>query len=170
MKFVVKQTLGSEVIADGPPRQSEPIYYGGPPPETGRWHVDLTVFEAFCADRLAKVDFGMSIETYYFGLEIAELQAWGAIFTATSEYTSYRPKMKSLVSVGQIEWSEIKHDTLEKQLAALWAALLSSIDRVASMQRKPKDFDSAAFAAAVRVLMTSSDAAAFAIVDASRAT
>ena len=139
------------------------MYYGGPPPETGRWHVDLNEFEDLCAKHLAKLDLGESIDTFVFGLEIAELQGWGDAFAATSDYVSYRPKMKALVSVGQIEWSEVKHLALREQLDVLWEALLSSIDRVATMKRRPRDFDSNALSTAVRVLRASCDPRAFSI-------
>jgi hypothetical protein len=163
MKFIVKQTIGAEVVMDEPPRQSDPVYYGGPPPESGRWHVDPTEFEDFCAAHLSKTNFGTSIETFYFGLEMAELREWGELFTSTSQFSSYRPRNKALVSVGQIEWNEVKHLSLHEQVAALWGSLLSSIDRIETMKRKPKDFDPAAFAIAVRVLMASRDPASFAI-------
>ncbi len=163
MKFIVRQTIGAEVIMDVPPPQSAPAYYGGPPPETGRWHVDMNAFEEFCATHLSKADFGTSIQTFYFGFEMAELQGWGEFFAKTSEYCSYRPRMKALVSVGQIQWEEVKHLPLKGQLTALWRALLMSIERIATMKRGPKDFDSVAFADAVRVLEATCDAASFAI-------
>jgi len=162
MKFIVKTTTGAEVIQAGPPHPSAPVYYGGPPPETGRWRVDIVAFEEYCARRLAQIDFGPSIETYVFGLEIAELDAWGDTFTATGNYTSYRPKMKALVSVGQIEWSAVKHQPFPAQVAALWSALIASIDRVTTMKHRPRNFDPEGFATAVRLLMASSDADMFA--------
>ncbi len=163
MKFIIKQTIAAEVIMDGPTNPSAPVYYGGPPPEAGRWHVDLNEFEDFCARHLSSTDFGSSIETFYFGLEMAELQAWGKFFSATRQYSSYRPTIKALISVGQIEWNEVKHLSQHEQVAVLWGALLSSIDRVTTMRRKPRHFDAAAFADAVRVLMASCDRGSFAI-------
>ncbi|HEY8878652.1 MAG TPA: hypothetical protein VIN03_13880 [Roseateles sp.] len=163
MKFILKLTNGGEVVFDGPPSPFEPVYYGGPPPETGRWHVDLIRFEDFCATHLGKIGFGDSIDTFYFGLEIAELQGWGDRFATTKEYVSYRPKMKALVSVGQIEWSEVKHLELQEQMDVLWATLLTAVERVASMKRKPKSFDSDALSTAVRVLRASCDPSTFAI-------
>ena len=163
MKFIIKLTTGGEVIFDGPSSQCEPVYYGGPPPETGRWHVDLNEFEDFCAKHLAEVNFGESVDTFFFGLEIAELQGWGDTFTKTSNYVSYRPKMKALVSVGQIEWSEVKHFALNEQLDALWEALLSAIDRIGTMKRRPSKFDSNALSTAVRVLQASCTPLAFSI-------
>jgi hypothetical protein len=163
MKFIIKQTIGAEVIMDGPTRASAPVYYGGPPPETGRWHIDLNAFEDLCAARLSKLDFGASIETFYFGLEMAELQQWGDVFASPGRYSSYRSTMKALVSVGQIEWNDVKDISLHEQVAVLWGTLLSSIDRVKTMKRKPKELDAAAFATAVRVLQESCDAASLAI-------
>ncbi|MEO3714990.1 hypothetical protein [Roseateles flavus] len=166
MNFHIRTTTGGEVIFEGFATTPATVYYGGPPPETGRWRVDIPAFEAHCARHLAPVSFGASIDTFFFGLEIAELDGWGDTFTATRTYTSYRPKMRALVSVGQIEWAEVKHLPCAEQVAALWAALLSSIERVASMKRRPKDFDAEALASAVRLIMASSDASMFAITHA----
>ncbi|MDT9000630.1 hypothetical protein RQP53_15250 [Paucibacter sp. APW11] len=156
MKFIVHLTTGEEVVCDGPTPACKTTYYGGPPPETGRWHVDVPAFEAFCATHLANVGFGTSIEAYHFGLEIADIEGWGESLKARSDYCSYRPKMKALVSVGQIDWLAIKDQSLRDQMAALWTALLSSIHRVERMKRKPRDFDAAAFGDAVLLLMKSS--------------
>lgn len=163
MQFILKLTTGGEVIFDGPPGPLAPVYYGGPPPETGRWRVDPVRFEDFCAARLAKVDVGDSIDTFCFGLEIAELQGWGDTFAATRQYISHRPKMKALVSVGQIEWADVKHLGVERQMDVLWSALVSSVERVAAMKRKPRNFDAHALSTAVRVLQASCDPLAFAI-------
>lgn len=125
--------------------------------------MDLNEFEDFCAKHLAKVNFGKSIDTFVFGLEIAELQGWGDAFTKTSNYVSYRQKMKALVSVGQIEWSEVKHLALNEQLDVLWEALLTAVDRMDTMKRRPREFDSNALSTAVRVLQASCNPLAFSI-------
>ncbi len=163
MNFHIRTTTGGEVIFEGIPTSPATVYYGGPPPETGRWRVDIPAFEDFCARHLAPVQFGTSIDTYYFGLEIAELDGWGDTFTATRHYTSHRPKMRALVSVGQLEWAEVKHLPCTEQVAALWDALLSSIERVTTMKRRPRDFDACALADAVRLIRASSEASVFAI-------
>lgn len=163
MNFHIRTTTGGEVIFEGVQTSPDTVYYGGPPPETGRWRVDVPAFEGFCARHLAPVHFGTSIDTYYFGLEIAERDGWGDTFTATRQHTSHRPKMRALVSVGQLEWAEVKHLPCAGQVAALWDALLSSIERVATMKRRPKDFDAGALADAVRLIRASSEASMFAI-------
>ena len=94
---------------------------------------------------------------------MAELQQWGEVFASPGRYSSYRSTMKALVSVGQIEWNDVKDISLHERVAVLWGALLSSIDRVKTMKRKPKELDAAAFATAVRVLQESCDAASLAI-------
>jgi hypothetical protein len=163
MNFHIRTTTGGEVIFEGVPTSPDTVYYGGPPPETGRWRVDIAAFEAFCARHLAPVHFGTSIDTYYFGLEIAERDGWGDTFAATRHYTSHRPKMRALVSVGQLEWAEVRHLPCAGQVAVLWDALLSSIERVATMKRRPKDFEAGALADAVRLIRASSEASMFAI-------
>ncbi|HEY6095166.1 MAG TPA: hypothetical protein VIU93_09480 [Gallionellaceae bacterium] len=101
------------------------------------------------------MSFGTSIEEFVFGFEIAELKEWGRRFTDTRDYISYRPKSKTLISVGQLEWKEVKDLSAAEQLSRLGAALLSSIERIATAKRKPKDFDHAAFARAIRNFLPS---------------
>lgn len=149
MKFRVATTAGGEVIFAGHSRASRTVYYGAPP-ETGLWRISLPKFEQFMATELEPQSFGSSIQEYVFGFEIAELDEWGPWFKATREYLSYRPKSKMLVSVGQLEWKQVKELSAPDQLSLLGAALLASINRVATAKRKPKDFDHAAFAVAVR--------------------
>lgn len=149
MRFRILVTAGSEVSFAGHSPADRPAYYGAKP-ETGLWRVSIPKFEDFIKGELASLSFGTSIEEYVFGLEMAELDQWGYWFKATTDYTSYRPKMKSFISAGQIEWRQVKDMPGSKQLSALGAALVSSIERVATAKRKPKDFNHAVFKEAVR--------------------
>jgi hypothetical protein len=149
MRFRVVVTAGGEVIFAGHSRASRPVYYGAPP-ETGLWRISLPKFEGFMATELEPQSFGSSIQEFVFGFELAELEGWGQFFKATREYLSYRPKSKMLVSVGQLDWEQVKELAANDQLSLLGAALLASVNRVAAAKRKPRDFDHAAFAIAVR--------------------
>jgi hypothetical protein len=68
---------------------------------------------------------------------------------------SYRPKSKTFISVGQLEWKEVKDLSVSEQLTMLGDVLLSSIERIATVKRRPKDFDHAALARAVRGILLS---------------
>ena len=68
---------------------------------------------------------------------------------------SYRPKSKTFISVGQLDWKEVKDLSASEQLSRLGDALLSSIERIATVKRKPKDFDHSALAEAVRGVLRS---------------
>ena len=157
MKFRIYVTSGEEVIFTGYSRIDMPAYHGGLP-ETGLWRINITKFESFIASILEPLSFGSSINEFVFGLEIAELDEWGIWFNGTRDYMSYRPKNKMFISVGQIEWKEVKDLTAAEQLAVMIVALMSSIERMASAKRKPKGFDHAAFAQAVRGIVTNFDA------------
>jgi hypothetical protein len=154
MKFRIAVTSGDEVVFAGHSQNDRPVYYGAPP-ETGLWRVSVPKFESLVAREIASMSFGHSIEEFVFGFEIAELEEWGQWFKETREYISYRPKSKTLICVGQLEWKDVKDLPTSAQLSKLGAALLSSIERIATAKRKPKDFDYAAFALAIRNFLPS---------------
>ena len=109
--------------------------------QTGTWWVHLVRFESFLNDRLQDFNFGKSVKAFVFGFEMAELAAWSKFFTATTNYISYRPSTKTLISVGQVDWSKVKDISPSDQLASLCEALQKAIGRISSMKRKPRDFD-----------------------------
>lgn len=88
--------------------------------------------------------FGSSIERYVFGFEISDTSE-GFTFEGTRGYVSYRPQTRTLVSVGQADWPEIRFLSATEQLDIFNQLLLDSIDRAASARRKPRDFDFKAF-------------------------
>lgn len=150
MKFQVAVTSGGEVVFAGDSQRDRPVYYDGAPPETGLWRISIPKFEDIVSAELRGHSFGSSVEEFVFGFEIAELDEWGQWFKKTRSYMSYRPKHRQLVSVGQLEWSEVKNLPAEEQFAQLGAALVLSIDRIGTLKRRPKDFDYASFAGSVR--------------------
>ncbi|KLD72003.1 hypothetical protein [Xanthomonas pisi] len=54
---------------------------------------------------------------------------------------SYRPKTKSFISIGQLDWSDVKLMTASSQPQLFKQALLDAISRISVARRKPKDFD-----------------------------
>jgi hypothetical protein len=158
MRFVIGVTSGAEVVFEAFSRADRPVYYGAEP-ETGIWHIDHRKFEQFLAHEFAPLSFGHSIEEFAFGFEIASLEEWGQWFTATRDYVSYRPMRKQLVAVGQVEWNDVKELPLERQFTFLTAALMCAIERLPTAKRKPRDFDSVAFAAAARAALSKCTAA-----------
>lgn len=152
MKFTVLVSSGGEVTFAGHSQRDRPVYYGAPP-ETGLWRISIPKFQDFVAQELRDQSFGSSVHEYVFGLEIAELEEWGQWFKVTRDYTSYRPKRKAFISVGQLEWKHVKDLPASKQLPQLCSALLASADRVATAKRKPRDFDYVAFAQALRRIL-----------------
>lgn len=152
MQLKIKVTCGGEVKWAGA-SQSGPVYYGGPPPETGIWKLSIAKVEDYFHAALKIFSFGESIETFVLGFEIGDLEGWGNFFTSMSGYTSYRPKMKLVVSVGQLNWPDVKDLSAEEQFQRFAEILLSAIGRVSEMKRKPKSFDSAAFSVEVARLL-----------------
>lgn len=150
MKFSIQVTSGEEVVFAGHSQRDRTVYYGGPPPATGLWRVSLPKFEEFLATELASQSFGSSIEEFRFGFEIAELDEWGNCFSSMANYMSYRPKGKEFISVGQLEWRAVKDLTASEQLARLGDVLILAVERIATAKKKPRDFDHAALAQALR--------------------
>ena len=153
MHFRIKVTSGGEVKWAGIP-SSGPIYYGGPPPETGAWKISTTRLEAHIDNALKELSFGESIDTFVLGFEIAEIEGWGNFFTSMSEYVSYRPKMKLVISVGQVNWPDVKDLNAREQFQHFANTLFQAISRVSEMKRKPRDFDVARFLAEIRRILS----------------
>lgn len=140
MHFRIKITSGGEVNWAGG-RYAGPTYYGGPPPESGCWKLDMVRLEDYFDNEIADASFGDSIETFVLGFEIGELEGWGNFFTSMSDYTSYRPKRKLLISVGQLNWPDVKDLDEQAQFNCFAGALMGAVSRVSQMKRKPKSFD-----------------------------
>lgn len=152
MQLKIKVTCGGEVKWAGA-SQNGPIYYGGPPPETGIWKLSIAKIEDYFDAALKSFFFGDSIETFVLGFEIGDLEGWGNFFTSMNHYTSYRPKMKLVISVGQLNWPDVKDLPACEQFRRFAEVFLEAIGRVAEMKRKPKSFNSAAFSVEVARLL-----------------
>jgi hypothetical protein len=152
VKFGIKVRCGGEVRWVGH-IDNQPVYYGGPPPETGEWKLSTIKLTEYFNSTLEKQSYGESIDIFVLGFEIADLDGWGELFKKSSNYTSYRPQMKLLLSVGQINWPDVKDLLVEEQFEKFSAVLLGSIARIAEMKRKPKNFDSAAFSLEMKRLL-----------------
>lgn len=109
--------------------------------------------ENYVSNALKDETFGESVSTFYFGFELADTKKWGKFFEETKCYISYRPKMKGLVSVGQLEWLEVKDLPWIEQFRVLQSSILESIMRTKEMKRKPKHFDYADFASKVNCIL-----------------
>ena len=152
MRLKMQITCGAEVKWAGMPR-NDPIYYGGPPPESGAWKLRMEKIENYFDRTLKNLSYGDSIEVFVLGFEIAELEGWGNFFTSMTGYMSYRPKTKSLISVGQLNWPDVKDLPATEQFQRFSEILLEAIARLSEMKRKPRNFDAAAFSAEVARLL-----------------
>jgi hypothetical protein len=121
--------------------------------EHGVWRIGTRLFERFVDKRLEPLSFGEAVESFRFGFEIADLARWGAVFSETAAYTSWRPRSKQIVSVGQLEWDVVKDLAAAEQLVHMKRALTSAIARLDDMKRKPRAFDRAAFAGTMATIL-----------------
>lgn len=152
MLFSIQVSAGNEVVFAGHSTKDRPIYYGAAP-STGLWKLSIPKMADFLAAELASLSFGESLDEFRLGLEIAELEGWGDFFKATRQLVIYRPRSRSLVSVGQLEWTTVKDLQAADQLQHLTSALVGAIEQVPRAKRKPKSFDATALAKQVQQSM-----------------
>jgi len=152
MQLKIQIKSGAEVKWRGLP-DNGPVYYGGAPPATGEWKLDIKQIEDYFCKALQGRTYGASIDTFLLGFEIAELDGWGAFFTKRRGHISHQPKIRTLLSVGQLNWPDVKDLSEAEQFKRFSAMLLQAIARAGTMQRKPRHFDVAAFAADVTLLL-----------------
>lgn len=152
MQLKIKVKSGGEVKWKGA-GPGITVYYGGPPPESGAWKLDTEKIEDYFDSLLEPLSYGESIDVFVLGFDIADLEGWGPIFTRGAGYTSYRPKTKWLISVGQLNWPDVKDLSASEQFVRFSEILLDAIARTGTMKRKPRSFDPKRFATDIERLL-----------------
>jgi len=113
-------------------------------PGKGVWWLKLVRIEQLINEATSTLSFGESIDTYAFGFEILDTSE-GFGFEDTRDYVSYRPKMKLLLSVGQVDWPDVRFLGPAAQWDVFKQSLPNSIHRAAAAKRRPRDFNLEAF-------------------------
>lgn len=113
-------------------------------PGKGVWWLKLVRVEQLINEATSTLSFGEFIDTYAFGFEILDTSE-GFGFEDTRDYVSYRPKMKLLLSVGQVDWPDVRFLGPAAQWDVFKQSLLNSIHRAAAAKRRPRDFNLEAF-------------------------
>lgn len=131
MRFHIGINCGAEVYFIG--HEKGDHFLLNPPKDSGRWKIDLVELESRLSGLLSSKKFGRAVDQYCFRLEIADFEKWGEWFTPGCSRVVYRPKSRSVESVGQLRWHDIA----------------CSIANVSCAKRKPKDFDCESFLEAV---------------------
>jgi hypothetical protein len=140
MQLRIQIRSGGEVKWAGH-AQDVTVFYGGPPPETGLWKLSIPRLEDYLCAALNGASYGASIDIFVLGFEIGELDGWGSFFSSMEQYTSYRPRTKLLLSVGQLNWPDVKDLSAGDQFERFAETLLQAVARVKTMKRKPRGFD-----------------------------
>lgn len=132
------------------------------PPEhwkahAGRWRLYTPAIDDFLNEELDGKSFGASIEGFVLLLEVADFNAWGngVAFTGPEGFTRYKHKTKEVWSVGRIDWLDVEALPASKQLSAYCDALQFAVEKVAHAKRRPRDFDTHAFASALSAKLRS---------------
>ncbi len=156
MIFRTLVSSGKEVMFVGRERGDSQSLDGWVVPVVG-WKISISALDEYLTENIKSLSFGSSISKFVFCFEIADFEKWSKYptlgFTVTANFTSYRPKKKEILSVGQIRWSDVKDLDATSQLQALRNAVKSAIHRVGTKKRKPKDFDNIAFADTIDILL-----------------
>lgn len=147
MQFQIRINCGAEVYFIG--HEKGDHFRINPPSDTGRWKVSLLELEARMSELLASRNFGGVVARYIFRFEIADFEKWGEWFARDGNRVTYRPKSKSIESVGQLKWADVKDLEVEEQYAALKLAVVRSIENIAAAKRRPKGFNTESFKDAV---------------------
>jgi hypothetical protein len=151
MNFLTKVTSGNEVLFVGSERGNSQLPDAWLASE--RWKISMPALDAYLNDRLKGQSFGGSVDLFVFGFEIADFEKWADFFKSTKDYVSYRPKSRSIVSVGQIRWTDVKDLPPAAQFRELRILLQTAINRIGTKKRRPRDFAYADFAVTVEALL-----------------
>lgn len=141
----------------------EVLHLGGQDWESNAWPVEhwkanrgrLRLFtpgiDKYLNDFLGDRSFGSSIDTFVLWLEVADFKSWGpgVAFSSSDGWVSYKPKVREVWSVGQLDWTEIHLLSAEQQLARYCDAFVEAVGRIEVAKHRPKDYFAHAFAETV---------------------
>jgi len=116
----------------------------------GVWCLDLCQMEEFLKQRLLGQSFGAAVDVFIFGFEMYDAvdgTAIGSSGAMPADFSRYTPKLRQLLSVGQLDWHDVRFLDASAQLVAYKAALLRAVDNWYARKRRPRDFDVEAFRA-----------------------
>jgi len=115
--------------------------------DSERWRLSAPAVTDFLNEELGRILFGSSIDLHS-SARVFDFEALGAgvVFTGSEGFNRYEPKIKEILSVGRIEWTEVQVLRASQQIKAFELALQFSIGKVSLAKRKPNDFDPARFA------------------------
>lgn len=108
----------------------------------------LNAIEQAMARALEAVAVGERVGKYLFSLDITDAPA-GFDGEEMRDLVLFRRSDGCLVAVGQLAWPEIRHLDAKAQFETFQACALGAAERAAAKPRLPRDFDAAAFLAAV---------------------
>lgn len=127
-------------------------------PSKGVWWLEAALIEDFVNERIAASSFGTSVDRFFFGFELINFSDGPR---ATKDYTSFRPKVNALISVGQLDWPSVKHLHATEQFMVFRQSLFDAINRIGAMTRKPRDFDYMRFLGVLEEILSPCDGSEF---------
>ena len=102
--------------------------------------VDLNNLEKYISKRLAENDYGSSVIKFFWGFELFKFDGGFAQFFK-KEIESWKHSSKWFVTNSNLDWNIVQKLNGLQTLELIKLEMLSSIERIGNMKRKPKDFD-----------------------------
>lgn len=102
--------------------------------------VDLNSIEKYISEKLEGNDYGTSVVKYFWGFELFKFDGGFAQFFR-NDVESWKHSVKWFVTNSNFDWNVIHGLSELETIKLIKNEMLSSIERIEKMKRKPKDFD-----------------------------
>ena len=110
----------------------------------GNFKFDLNGLENYISDNLKEFEFGDSVVKFFWGFELFKFNGGFAQFFS-NDIESWKHSRKWLVANSHFDWNVIKDMNDSEIFEQIKVEMVSSIERIGKMKRKPKNFDYLSF-------------------------
>ena len=114
--------------------------------------IDLNHLEDFLNEKFFEKDYGKSVVKYFLGFELYKFDGRFAPFFS-NDIESWKTNSKWFVTNAHFDWNQLINLNQEETLEIIKASFLQSVDRIANMKRKPKDFDYMSFSKDLKIIL-----------------
>lgn len=125
MEFEIKRTITNEYF-------------------NGNFKFDLNGLEKYISDNLCDLEFGDSVVKFFWGFELYKFDGGFAQFFSNN-VESWKHSVKWFVTNSHFDWNIMKDMSDSEIFEQIKVEMISSIERIENMKRKPKNFDYLSF-------------------------
>ncbi len=116
--------------------------------------VSLNDLEDFISKNLENKDYGLSVDKFVYGFELFKFNGSFAQFFKDKYVEIWRHSVKSFITNSSFDWELVKDFNEIQTLKLIQKEIVSSINRIDNMKRKPKDFDYKRFALDINLILS----------------